>query len=430
LAAAKALKDAGIPFDCYEKRDCVGGLWAFDADPNACSAAYRGLNSNVPKTVMCYEEYPMGKAFPFYPSHWDFARYFNDYAEHFGLLEHIELGTAVEHVEERAAEEFEVRLSDGRVKIYTDVVVANGHHWCPKWPQPAFPGSFNGVQMHSHNYRDATDWVGKRILVVGMGNSAMDIAVEASDVAEAVFLSARSGVHILPKAVFGVAPAKALMYAMSSPTGRRVVSRFVRWYQGSPEKWGLPKPTHALGDSHPTMSNRIGDRLMHGRVKPKPNIAELLGDKVSFIDGTVEEIDVIVYCTGYWVSFPFFDREYISAPDNEIHPFLQVALPDRPGVWFVGLLQPLGSIQPAAEAQSKWIADLIAGHARLPSEPEMRRDIERDREGLARRYVKSTRNTLQVDHVTYMRKLRKEHRAGLQRAEARPPYVSSVGVGS
>lgn len=428
LAAAKALKDARVPFDCYEKRDRVGGLWAFDPDPDGGSAAYRGLNSNVPKSVMQFDEFPLGKSLPVYPSHWDFANYFHDYAQHFGLLDYIQFGIGVEHVEPTAIGGFEVRLSDGRLEEYTDVIVANGHHWCPKWPQPAFPGRFNGVQMHSHNYRDATSLVGKRVVVVGMGNSAMDIAVEASDVADAVFLSARSGVHVLPKFVFGVAPAKLLMTALSWRAGRRFVSQMAKWYHGSPEQWGLPKPTHAFGETHPTMSGRIADRLLHGRVLPKPNIAELRGDGVMFTDGTKEDVDVIIYCTGYWISFPFFDQSYISAPDNDIHPFLQVAIPDRAGIWFVGLCQPLGSIQPVAEAQSKWIADLITGRAELPSSSDMKREIDRDRGELARRYVKSTRNTLEVDHLRYMRRLRKEHRAGLKRGSTRPSFVSSVGA--
>lgn len=413
LTAVKALKDARIDFDCYEMSDHVGGLWHFDPDPNGRSAAYRGLNSNAPKPLMQYAEFPMAEKLPGFPSHWDFGRYFEDYAKHFGLLEHIRFNTAVERVEPRADGAFDVQLADGTVERYTDVLVANGHHWNPKWPD--FPGTFDGVAMHSHSYRDATFAVDKRVVVVGMGNSAMDIAVEVSDVARRAYLSARSGVHLVPKQIFGGKPDKHGLLALSYKPVRMITGAFVRWYQGSPESYGLPKPTHAFGDTHPTGSGRIVDRLAHGRVLPKPNISELRGDRVLFADGSEEEIDILIYCTGYWISFPFFDEDYISAPQNAIRPFLKVALPDRPGVWFIGLCQPIGAIQPLAEAQSRWVADILAGRASLPSVGEMRAAIERERRSDARRWVHSTRNTIEVDHLKYMRRLRREHKAGLKR---------------
>lgn len=419
IAGVKALKDAGIDFDCFEGRDRVGGLWAYDPDPESLSGAYRGLNSNAPKSVMQYKEYPMADDLPGFPSHWDFARYFQNYTQRFGLVDHITFNTRVESVRPLPDGGFEVQLDDGTARNYTDVVVANGHHWSPKWPVPAFPGEFEGMQMHSHAYRESTFAAGKRVAVVGMGNSAMDISVEVSDVADATFLVARSGVHIMPKYVFGSTPPKWAIDLLSYKVGRIVFGAFARAYVGSPRKLGLPEPTHAFGDTHPTMSGRIADRLLHGRVTPKPNIAEYEGSKVRFIDGSVEQVDIVIYCTGYRIQFPFFDEGYISAPENEIHPFQQVALPDRPGIWFLGLCQPLGSIQPIAEQQGKWIADLITGAAALPPEGEMRAAIAAHRKATAKRFVKSTRNTIEVDHAAYLRDLAREHSAGRARARTR-----------
>jgi hypothetical protein len=281
--------------------------------------------------------------------------------------------------------------------------------------------------MHSQTYRDAGFATDKRVVVVGMGNSAMDIAVEVSDVARQTYLVARSGVHLVPKHMFGKQPTKWGLLALSYKPVRRFTGAYIRWYSGSPESLGLPKPTHAFGDTHPTGSGRIADRLLHGRVVPKPNIAELRGDRVLFEDGTEEAVDILIYCTGYKITFPFFEERFISAPDNAIRPFLKVALPDRPGIWFIGLCQPIGAIQPLAEAQSKWVADILAGRACLPPVAEMRARIEEERRADAKRWVKSTRNTIEVDHWKYMRRLRREHREALKRGGQDQNVVAPAG---
>jgi dimethylaniline monooxygenase (N-oxide forming) len=414
LTAVKALKDAGIDFDCFEARDVVGGLWTFHPDPSGPSGAYRGLNSNAPKSLMQYDEYHLDDDLPAYPSHWDFSRYFRTYAEKFGLIERITFNTRVDKVTPLPSGRFKVETSDGQVREYSDIVVANGHHWNPRWPN--FPGTFNGTQMHSRSYRDGSIAVDRKVVVVGLGNSAMDISAEVSDMARRVYLSARRGVHFGPKFLFGSAPSRKAFDSLSSKWGRMRSAFLVRLLYDSPESLGLPKPDHAFGDAHPSASSRLPDRIRHGRVIPKPNIAELKGDKVRFVDGTEVEADLIIYCTGYNISFPFFDEDYISAPENEINPYLQVALPDRPGIWFVGLCQPIGSIQPLAEVQSKWIADLIAGKASLPDTEEMKQDIATHRDAHRKRFVRSARNTIEVDHVKYRKQLERAHTLGLKRA--------------
>ena len=105
----------------------------------------------------------------------------------------------------------------------------------------------------------------------------------------------------------------------------------------------------------------------------------------------------MIYCTGYKISFPFFDPELIAAPDNEIPLYRRVVSPEHPGLYFIGLLQPLGAIMPLAEAQSEWIADVLEARVELPSTEAMHREIVRDRAAMAKRYVASKRHTIQVD---------------------------------
>lgn len=424
LAACAGLKQAGVPFDCYERSDRVGGLWVFE-NPSGTAAAYRNLHSNAPKSVMGYADFPMAAELPPYPSHWDFARYFNRYADHHDVRRHIRFQSGVSHVRRREDGVFEVELEDGSDREYDCVLVANGHHWDPRWPDPPFPGSFDGQIMHSRYYRDAAFTAGKRVAVVGIGNSAVDIATEVSLLAERTYLSVRRGAHVMPKFMLGLAPPKWLIDAASYKLGRVAFGLAIHLLQGRVEDYGLPKPDHAFGDAHPTMSAVLMDQLRLGMIQPKPAIAELCGDCVRFADGSESRVELIICATGYKISFPFFDADYFSAPDNEIALYKTVVHPDRPGLFFVGLCQPLGAIQPIAELQGKWIAALLSGRCALPDRDTMTREIERERAKLQKRFVASARHTIEVDHAHYLRDLRRELRRGARRSPA-PEYAISA----
>jgi cation diffusion facilitator CzcD-associated flavoprotein CzcO len=169
-------------------------------------------------------------------------------------------------------------------------------------------------------------------------------------------------------------------------------------------------------EAHPTVSDTILTRLTHGDITPKPNIERLTERTVVFADGSEEQADVVVYGTGYRVSFPFFDRELVSAPDNDLPLFRRVFHPDLPGLYFIALLQPLGATMPLAEAQSEWVCDHLSGRYTLPPRDELVADIAREREAMRRRYVASKRHTMQVDYDDYLFELRRERRRGAQRA--------------
>ena len=434
ITAAKALHERGIPCEVIEMSDRVGGNWAIN-NPNGVSSAYRSLHINTSRERMEYSDFPMPKSYPDFPKHTHIARYFNDYVDHFGVRERIRFETQVEQAQRGADGVWELRLrgpGGAETRRYDALLVANGHHWDPRWPEPAFSGSFDGVEMHSHHYNDPDDWQGKRVVVLGMGNSAMDIAVESSYVAEEVFLAARRGAHVVPKYIFGrpidqIGGSPLIPFAVR----RRIIEAMLRVHQGRMENYGLPKPDHRFGEAHPTVSADLLSRVAHGEVHPKPNIAALEGDRVRFADGSVEPADVVVYCTGYKVTFPFFDEGLISAPDNDLPLYKRTFHPKIDNVFFVGLMQPLGAIMPIAERQGTWIADYLTGRYAPPSGSAMRADIERERERMFKRYVRSKRHTMQVDYDDFMLVLERERRRGGERARergARPPIEPRAGA--
>lgn len=437
IASCQVLQARGIDYDCYEVGSQVGGNWRYLND-NGMSSAYRSLHINTSREIMEYASFPMREDYPTYPHHSQIADYFDRFVDHFGLREHIRFRTEVTHVEP-AGDGWDVTVRDletgeletgqlgsgeQRTRHYDAVLVANGHHWNPRMPEPAFPGAdtFTGIQMHSHDYKTFEGFEDKRVLVLGIGNSACDIAVETSKVSERTFLAMRRGAHILPKYLFGI-PTDHLT---TSPLARLPIFRvqrrafelLLRLSRGTVTKYGLPEPDHRLLSAHPTISDDLLVRLGHGDISIKPNIERLDGDKVWFTDGSVEPIDVIVYCTGYRITFPFLDTSVISAVDNEVSLYRRVVDPDHPGLYFIGLVQPLGAIMPLAEAQSEWVADLLDGSAALPSKAEMQREIDRYHRSIRNRYVASKRHTIQVDFIEHLGELKRERKAGARRAAA------------
>jgi len=425
IAVVKALKDRGIPHACYEKGDDIGGNWYF-RNTNGMSAAYESLHINTDAKLMEYRDYPMPPDTPDYPSHRVIKAYFDDYAAHFGLREHIHFNTEVTRAERAADGSWTVTLDSGEKERFDALVVANGHHWDPRWPDPPYPGEFDGPQIHSHEYmnpHEPLDFHGKRVLVVGMGNSAMDIACELSrpGIAEKLFLSARNGVWILPKYLFGIPMSRLGMLPHWLPwqLGGFLTRLAVTLNAGSPWRFGLPRPQHRMLQAHPTISQEIYMRLGSGDVLPRAGIRTLKGDRVEFTDGQEEQVDAIVWCTGYKLSLPFFDPGFISAPGNDLPLWERMIKPGIDNLYFVGLLQPLGAIMPIAEAQGHFIGEHLLGRIALPDQAEMERAMAQERAAMFRRYKdQAPRHTMQVDFEAYLHRLRKHARRGRRLAAA------------
>lgn len=413
MVAVKAMKEKGISFDCFEKGSDIGGNWRFNND-NGVSSAYRSLHINTNRKAMAFADYPMPEHYPMYPHHSHIIKYFDGYVEHFGLRNHITFNTTVTDVSQQADNTFVVTLDNGQKHTYQYVIVANGHHWMPRFPTPPFNGDFAGEIIHSHNYKEAVQVKDKDVLIVGIGNSAVDIAAEAARMHTGkVVISTRSGAHIKPNWLWSM-PFDNLANAFTSKLPLRVqrfVLSIVLWLaRGKQEDFGVPKPKRPLLSEHPTLSQDLLYLSGRGLIGFKPNIKEFEGKTVVFEDGSRQDFDIIIYATGYKICFPFLKHypEFDVEESNNLRLYKRVIHPDFQNLFFVALLQPLGAIMPLAELQAKWIAKIVAGECKLPAKDEMLRSIEKDAKKLTKRFDESPRHTLEVDFFHYRDSIKKE----------------------
>ncbi|MBZ6379545.1 monooxygenase [Pacificimonas flava] len=421
FTTAKRLLEQGIDVTVYEASDRIGGTWAY-GNPNGKSACYQSLHIDTSKWRLQFEDFPIRDEWdwPDFPHHTLLDRYFNDYVDHFGVREHIRFETRVERCERLPGGRWRVHTADGSLEDYDLLVVANGHHWSPNMPE--WDGDFDGPIIHSHEYRtpfEPVEMRGKRVVVVGLGNSAVDIASELSQrpMAEKLWVSARRGVWVLPKYINGKPGDKqALPTWIPMNVKRKLAARAVKKLVGEMTDYGLPQPDHMPLEAHPTVSSEFLLRLGSGDIEVKPNIARLRGKEVEFADGTVEQVDAIVCATGYKVEFPFLSDDDAPVRENHIPLFKRLVRPERPTLWFMGLAQSLPTLVNLAEQQSKLLAAFATGDYQLPPPGEMLDTIAEDEERHQGHYYASKRHTMQLDFDVYKKELERELKTGQKRA--------------
>ena len=382
FATAKRLKDFGLAYDHFEMSDNIGGNW-YHKNPNGKSACYQSLHIDTSKHRLAFEDFPVPGDWPDFPHHSLLFQYFNDYVDHFGLRDNITFKTAVEDAYRDEDNIWHVTTSDGKTRQYGALVVANGHHWDAKIPSE-YGHDFAGIQMHSHDYDspfEPYDLRGKNVLVVGVGNSAMDIASEISQrpIAGKCFVSARRGVWVLPKYLNGQPADKSVMPGwMPQALGRKLGQMVIKKAIGNMQDYGLPEPDHDVLTAHPSVSGEFLTRLGCGDITVKPGLDKLDGDGVHFADGSREQIDAIIWATGYRISFPFLKQNSLAVEKNKFPLYRRMVKPGWRNLFFVGLAQPLPTLVNLAEQQSKFIANVLTGHYTMPDDAVMERQIIAD----------------------------------------------------
>lgn len=414
ISAAKALKEKGIRFDWFEIGSDIGGMWRYEND-NGMSSAYRSLHIDTSRNNLGYSDFPIPDHYPDFLSHFQVIEYFEAYVERFGLRPHVTFNTKVEQVEPQDDGSWAVSLSTHETRRYRAVVVANGHLWDPRLPD--FSGTFQGHAIHSHHYRTADPYKDKNVLIVGIGNSAVDIAVDVCKSANKTFLSTRRSAWVMPKYIMGIPIDRWVGFfvrRLKLPTrySRAIVQRIAYMVTGNQQRFGIPKPKHPIWQEHATLSQELLPYCGHGWIQVKPNVRQLDGDAVSFEDGSREAIDAIIYATGYKTSFPFLDAEVFAVNDGHASLYRRIAPVGRPGLYVLGLVQPIGPTIPLVEVQARWLAGVLAGQVTLPDHAGMQREVQAHQRELARTYVGSARYTLEVDAATYKKQLFADLRSG------------------
>ena len=411
ITALKNLLDKGLDVVAYDRQADVGGNWIF-SDKTGHSSVFETTHIISSKTLSQYDDFPFDDFepnIPDYPSHDQLRRYFQAYARHFGLYEHIQFHTEVLHCSRKGENQWEIKLRQNdqvRIEHFTHLVVCNGHHWDPRWPD--YPGEFSGTFLHAHDYKRAAPFAGKRILVIGGGNSACDIAVETSRISAFTAISWRRGYLVLPKFIMGIPSdvvAEKLAWLPISIRSR-LSELIIRLLNGPNERYGLPKVNVKFGESHPTINDELLYRIRHGKVHPRPDIERFEGRTVHFKDGRTEEYDVVFACTGYRISHPFFDESFISYSEGPVPLYLRMMHPDYSDLYFIGLFQPLGCIWPGAELQAKIVARELSGEWKRPS--DIKKRIEKEIKKPHYRQIQTPRHTITVDYHLFRRQLLRE----------------------
>ncbi|MFW2386972.1 MAG: flavin-containing monooxygenase [Polyangiales bacterium] len=398
LLAARSLKHAGIPYEQFDKNDDVGGIWDIQND---WSPMYETAHFISSKTVSNLPGFDMPADYPDYPNHRQILAYIRDFADAYDLYPSIRFETPIDRVEpEDGGKRWLVTFGNGETRRYRGLFLCSGNTWDPSIPE--YPGEFTGETMHSVRYRVPEEFSGKRVLVVGGGNSGCDIACDAALYADAAFISLRRGYHFIPKYFFGI-PTDLFASKVSLPrfVERRVFELLLKMTVGDLTHFGLPKPDHPVMASHPIMNTQLLHYLGHGDLSYRPDIARFEGKRVFFEDGSSEDIDLIVFATGYKVTYPYMDRNLFDWISKYPDLYLSSLHRDFDNVCCLGLHQTDGGAYDFFTLQADMMCNFILDQERRPDKAAEFHELKRnDRPNLSGgiRYVDSAR------HATYVKK--------------------------
>lgn len=403
LCTARHLLAAGIDVTIFEAGSAVGGLWVYDNDSGR-SPAYRSLRINSEANVTSFLDFPFREGVPLYPGHEEMAKYLRDYADRFDVYRHVRFKSSVASVEPRDAG-YDLTLENGETFTFDGVVVATGHQSIPRHPPEI--DAFTGEYIHAHAYRVPEAFADKRVLVIGPGNSGLDIAADICTVTRMTYLAARSPVLIMPRLMFGVPQSRILgkIEKPFLPWRVRVWLRtmMTRIFHGTMESWGFRTPrtrTHAI--SHPTVISHIAWE----RIKAKPGIDHIEGTSVYFVDGTQESVDAIIAATGYETDLPFLSAGTSPMDGPKMLLYNRIIHPDFPGLYFVGYFDVTGGSNiRMMDEQAEYVAAVASGGIALPDPARMKTAIEEDYAWQARQFPGSPRYALELDPARYRKRL-------------------------
>lgn len=424
LSAARMFRHYGLDFDQFERHDDVGGLWDID---NPGTPMYESAHFISSRDLSGFFDFPMPTTYGDYPSRVQILEYTRAFADAFDLRRSIEFGTAIESVVPDG-DRWIVTPAGQAPRRYRGVVCATGTNWHPRMPK--HPGEFTGEVRHAITHRSATEFAGKRVLVVGLGNSGADIACDAAQAADAAFLSVRRGYHIIPKHVFGV-PADSLdegVFQVPRWIERPVVTALLRVLVGDVTRWGLPKPDHRLFESHPLLNSQLLHHLQHADITVTPDVERFDGDRVVFSDGSSERIDVVLYATGYEMRIPYVDESLFEWSGDRPAQYLTAFNRRHRNLFTIGFIELNSSAYTTFDNISNLVAQSLRDQTDRPAAAadfdELVATHRPDLTG-GLRMVRSARHDGYVDAKTYHRLLA-EVRKRMGWAALEPGFADGV----
>ncbi|MFQ5973061.1 MAG: flavin-containing monooxygenase [Alphaproteobacteria bacterium] len=409
LAQARSFKRAGVPFDVLEKHHDVGGIWDMKNDGTPMYETCRFISS---RTLSGFFDYPMPENYPDYPGHEQVLAYLRAFARAYDLYPGITFDTRVTSVE-RVGDGWRVTSSSGTRRLYAGVVCANGMTWDPY--MPSHPGRFAGELRHASSYRGPYELAGRRVLIVGAGNTGCDIACDAAGHARTAFISLRRGYHFIPRYILGMptdvfaARSPKLPMPVRQPIFRMLLSLLV----GRPETAGLPRPDHGILESHPIINSELLNHVRDGMLHPKPDIRGFADGKVRFVDGSEEEIDLVLYATGYNMSFPFMDRTCFRWAGNRLKGYLTVFNADHDNLFTLGFVVTAAGVYEDFDRLAELVTNHVLDQAHNPERAARFRELVRRDDpdlsgGLS--YIRTARHATYVEHDAFRRHLEKVRR--------------------
>lgn len=369
LAVMRALQKTGIDATGYEASHGVGGLWDIT---NPRSTVYSSAHLISSRTTTEFTEFPMDSDVD-YPGHRVLKRYFDEYADAFGLRERFRFGIRVDRLERdgdgwilHATARGDDGGTESVVRRHDGVILANGTLAAPN--VPAFPGEFTGEIMHTSAYKDPAQLAGRRVLIIGAGNSGCDIAVDAVHHAAGVDMSVRRGYYFVPRYLFG-RPSDTLNQGRPLPARLKqaIDSRVLRAFTGDPVRFGFPKPDYRIYESHPIVNTLVLNHLGQGDLRIRADVDRFDGRTVRFRDGTAGDYDLVLLATGYALDYPFVDREHLNWRGASPRLFLNVFPPSFNGLYMMGMIEASGIGWQGRYEQAELIAAYLAAESADPA---------------------------------------------------------------
>ncbi|HVP83347.1 MAG TPA: NAD(P)-binding domain-containing protein [Rhizomicrobium sp.] len=410
LALARACVRHGVAFDVYERHSDVGGIWD---QSNPGSPIYDSAHFISSKTQSHYIDFPMPEDYPDYPSNKQILNYIRSFAVAYGLYQHITFNMEVTRAE-LVGRTWKVTLSSGETKNYCALVCATGTNWLPSMPD--YPGTFAGEMRHAVTYKKRGEFLGKRVLIIGGGNSACDIASDAASIADHAAISLRRGYHFVPKHLFGV---PADVFAASGPRlpmwmQQKVFAVMLKALTGDLTRFGLKKPDHRLFESHPILNTQILHHLAHGRIRAKTDVARFDGKTVHFNDGSSEDFDLVLCATGYRWEIPFVEPALFRWKSNKPDLYMNLFARDHRELYGMGYMETNGGAYKLFDEMADFTVRAIdARNENGLTAQKLDRLVANDAPDLSGgiRFVASDRHATYVEidaYRKYMKRLRKK----------------------